>query len=80
MSEKFRCKKMFDLCLKICFRSFITAMRKENCINFVSLLQNETFLNPLKETDGLANQMDLIQKEFHVKHNDYVLKIITNGL
>ena len=50
----------------------ITAMRNENYINFVSLLQNETFLNALEEPDSLANQMDRIEKEFHVKHNDYI--------
>ena len=41
----------------------ITAMRKENYINSVTLLRNETFLNPVEETDGLSNQMDRIEKQ-----------------
>lgn len=39
-------------------------MRKENDINFVSLLQNETFLNLVKNTNGLENQLDILDREF----------------
>ena len=39
-------------------------MRKENDIDFVSLLQNETFLNLVKDTNGSVNQLDVLDKEF----------------
>jgi len=39
-------------------------MRKENDIDFVSLLQNETFLNLVMDTYGLVNQLDVLDKEF----------------
>lgn len=42
-------------------------MRKENKIDFVSLLQNETFLNLVKDTDGFVNQLDILDKAFPEK-------------
>ena len=39
-------------------------MRKENDIDFVSLLQDESFLNLVKDTDGFENQLDILEREY----------------
>lgn len=39
-------------------------MRKENEIDFVSLLLDETFLKLVKESNGIDNQLDVLEKEF----------------
>jgi hypothetical protein len=39
-------------------------MRKENDIDFVSLLQDETFLSLVKNTNCAVNQLDILEKEF----------------
>lgn len=39
-------------------------MRKENSLDFVSLLQNDAFINLVKDTNGIRNQLDVIEREF----------------
>ena len=39
-------------------------MRKENDFDFVSLLQDETFLNLVKDTNDSENQLDILEKAF----------------
>ena len=39
-------------------------MRKENELDFVSLLQDETFLKLVKKTEDTVNQLDLLELEF----------------
>ena len=39
-------------------------MKKENEIDFVSLLQNETFFRLTKDTIDSENQVDILEKEF----------------
>ena len=39
-------------------------MRKENDIDFVSLLQDESFLNLVKDTGGFENQTDIVEREY----------------
>ncbi len=39
-------------------------MRKENDIDFVSLLRDETFLNLVKNTNNTVDQLDVLEKEF----------------
>ena len=53
-------------------------MRKENKIDFVSLLQNETFLNLVKDTDGFVNQLDILDKAFPEKREviAYILEFL----
>lgn len=39
-------------------------MRKDTDLSFVSLLQDENFLNLVKETNCVENQLDVLEKEF----------------
>ena len=57
-------------------------MRKENKIDFVSLLQNETFLNLVKDTDNFVNQLDILDKAFPDKREviAYVLEFLKANL
>ncbi len=39
-------------------------MKKEKEIDFISLLQDGTFLNLVKDTNGFVNQLDILDKAF----------------
>ena len=39
-------------------------MKKENNIDFVSILQNETFIKRIEFTNGSENQLEILEKEF----------------
>ena len=57
-------------------------MKKEKNIDFVSLLQNETFLNLVKDTDSFVNQLDILDKAFPGKRDAvaYVLEFLKANL
>ena len=53
-------------------------MKKEKNIDFISLLQNENFLNLVKDTDIFVNQLDILDKAFPGKRDEiaYVLEFL----
>lgn len=57
-------KNVYFLVYKIDFQSFIFIMSKGKNIDLVSLLQDETFLNLVKGTEGIENQLDVLEKKY----------------
>jgi len=57
-------------------------MKKETNIDFISLLQNETFLNLARDTDSFVNQLDILDKAFPGKRDTiaYVLEFLKANL
>lgn len=57
-------------------------MSKENNIDLVSLLQDETFLNLVKNTEGVENQDEIIMKEFpgHGETLVYAIEFVRTNL
>jgi ferric-dicitrate binding protein FerR (iron transport regulator) len=57
-------------------------MKKENNIDFISLLQDETFLNLVKDSRGLENQLDLLEQKYPANREaiTYALEFIEANL
>lgn len=61
---------------KIVLRSFVFIMRKENEIDFISLLLDETFLKLVKESNGVDNQLDVLEREFPGKKEEIAHAVV----
>jgi len=57
-------------------------MRKENDIDFVSLLQNETFINLVMDTNGSVNQLEILEKKFPGQRDAivYAIEFVTASI